>query len=78
MIGKNDDDWSGYAYPNGRCTNHGKKGGGNIRLERRYGMNHVALLRCRTCKKTFSENRGTPFFELRLSYEKLYQVLRRS
>jgi len=76
MTEKNDDDgWSGYACPNGRCADHGKKGGGNIRLERRYGMNNVALLRCRTCKRTFSENRGTPFFELRLPYEKLYRVL---
>ena len=73
-----DNEWSEYACPNSHCTDHGKKGGGNnnnVRLERRYGMNQVALLRCRTCKKTFSENRGTPFFELRLPYEKLYQVL---
>ena len=71
-----DDDWSAYACPNSRCADHGKKGGGNnVRMERRYGMNQVALLRCRTCKRTFSENRGTPFFELRLPYEKLYQVL---
>ena len=75
MIGKDYDDWSGYACPNSRCKDHGKKGGGNMRLERRYGMNRVALLRCRTCKRTFSENRGTPFFGLRLPYEKLYRVL---
>jgi transposase-like protein len=75
MTGKNDGEWSGYSCPNGRCTDHGEKGAGNIRLERRYGMNQVALLRCRTCKRTFSENRGTPFFELRLPYEKLYRVL---
>jgi transposase-like protein len=78
MTRQNDDgDWSGYPCPNSRCADHGKKGGGgnNVRLERRYGMNHVALLRCRTCRKTFSENRGTPFFELRLPYEKLYRVL---
>ena len=80
MTERNDDhddnEWSEYACPNSHCTDHAKKGrGNNVRLERRYGMNQVALLRCRTCKKTFSENRDTPFFELRLPYEKLYQVL---
>lgn len=57
------------------CNDYGVKGRGNIRLERRYGKNKVALLRCRTCKKTFSENRGTPFFRLRLPYEKVYRIL---
>ncbi len=70
-----DDDWSDHSCPNSRCTDYSEKGRGNIRLERWYGMNHVALLRCRTCKKTFSESRGTPFFELRLPYEKLYRIL---
>lgn len=69
------DDYSNYACPNRDCRNYGVKGKGNIRFERSYGRNKVALLRCRTCKKTFSENRGTPFFQLRLSYEKLYQIL---
>lgn len=75
MDDKDDDDWSEYACPNRSCENHGVKGRGNIRLERRYGKNQVALLRCRTCKDTFSENRDTPFFRLRMSYDRLYQML---
>jgi hypothetical protein len=68
-------DWSGYSCPNKGCRDHDATGRGNIRLERYYGRNEVALLRCRTCTKTFSENRGTPLFKLRLPYEKLKQVL---
>src|SRR5207245_11165084 len=79
MKGIDDDDvvedWSQYACPNARCKDRGVKGKGNVRLERRYGKNSVALLRCRTCKGTFSENRGTPFFGLRIRYDKLYQIL---
>ncbi len=68
-------DCSDYSCPNKRCRDYGVKGKGNIRLERKYGRNNVVLLRCRACRKTFSENRGTLFFKLRLPYEKLYQVL---
>lgn len=64
-----------YSCPNEACADYGARSGGNIRLERRYGTNGVALLRCRTCNKAFSENRGTPFFRLRLPYDKLYEVL---
>jgi transposase-like protein len=37
---------------------------GNIVLKEHYGKQNTALLRCKTCKKIFSENRGTPFFGL--------------
>jgi hypothetical protein len=37
---------------------------GNIVLKEHYGKQNTALLRCKTCKKTFSENRGTTFFGL--------------
>jgi transposase-like protein len=70
-----EDNWSNYSCPNEACADYGAKVGGNIRLERRYGTNDVELLRCRTCKKTFSENRGTPFFRLRLPHDKLYEML---
>jgi len=69
------DEWGLFSCPNPGCRDYGVKGGGNIRLKQRYGRNNVAELLCRTCKKTFSENRGTPFFRLRLSYDKLYQIL---
>ena len=68
-------DRSGYSCPNESCKDHGVAGKENIRLERRCGRNSVALLRCKTCMKTFSENRGAPLFRLRLSYEKFREVL---
>jgi transposase-like protein len=71
----NGNDWSEHACPNEDCKDSGAEGKGNVRLERRYGKNRVALLRCRTCRKTFSENRGTPFSGLRMSYHRLYQIL---
>lgn len=53
-----------FFCPNEACPDYGKKGKGNIRLKEYYGKQDTALLRCKTCKKTFSENRGTPFFGL--------------
>lgn len=75
MDDKEDDDWTEHACTNKDCRDYGVRGRGNIRFERRYGKNDVVLLRCRTCKGTFSENRGTPFFQLRMSYDRLYQML---
>jgi len=69
------EDWSSFSCPDKACPEYGVMGKGNIRLKQRYGRNNVAELICRTCGKTFSENRGTPFFKLRISYEKLYQIL---
>lgn len=68
-------DWSAFSCPNERCPDHGASGRGNIRLKQRYGRNNVAELICRTCGKTFSENRGTPLFRMRLPFEKLRQIL---
>ena len=53
-----------FFCPNDECPNHRKRGEGNIKLKEYYGKRGTALLRCKTCKKTFSENRGTPFFGL--------------
>lgn len=69
------DDWSDFECLNRACPDYGIRGRGNIRLKQRYGKNSVAELLCKTCGKTFSENRGTPLFQLRLPYEKLYRIL---
>lgn len=77
MIDKQEEetDWSGYSCQNASCKDHEVAGKGNIRLERRYGRNGVAFIRCKTCMKTFSENRGTSLFRLRFSYEKFREAL---
>ena len=67
------------VLPNEACPDYGKKERKkereNIVLKDRYGKQNTALLRCKTCKKTFSENRGTPFFGLHTPKE---TVLRES
>jgi len=68
-------EFSEFCCPNKACRDHGRYGLGNIALKERYGRKGTALLLCKTCRKTFSENRGTPFFKLRLSYDQLYQIL---
>jgi transposase-like protein len=57
------------------CPDYGKKGIGNIVLKERYGKNDIALLRCRTCGHSFSESRGTPFFNLNTSMEEVLRTL---
>jgi len=57
------------------CKDYGKKGKGNIALDRIYGKKKTALLKCKTCNKTFSENRGTPFFGLHTPKGKVLKSL---
>ena len=44
-----------FFCPNEACPDHGKRGRGNIVLKERYGKQNTALLRCKTCNKTFSD-----------------------
>lgn len=64
-----------FFCPNQDCKDYGKKGGGNIVLDRVYGRQDTALLRCRTCSKTFSESRETPFFRLQTPRETVLKAL---
>ena len=67
-----------FSCPNPACTDYGKLGSGNIALYTRYGRKQVRLLICNTCGKTFSELKGTPFWDSRLDWdtiEKIYRTL---
>jgi hypothetical protein len=71
-------DYSNFACPNLACHDHGKRDLGNITLYTRYGRKQVRLLVCSTCGKTFSELKGTPFWDSRLDWdtiEKIYRTL---
>jgi transposase-like protein len=57
------------------CPDYGIKNQGNIFLKERYGKNQHALLKCKTCKRCFSETRGTVFFELNTSEEEVLRTL---
>ena len=59
---------SEYACPNIRCPDYGRRGGKNLYIYTRYGRKHVHLIGCRTCGKTFSELKGSPFWDSRLDW----------
>ncbi len=71
-------DYENFTCPNMACSDFGKRNQGNITLYTRYGRKQVRLLICTTCGKTFSELKGTPFWDSRLDWdtiEKIYKTL---
>jgi transposase-like protein len=71
-------DMDHFSCPNKSCPDCDKVGAGNIALYTRYGRKQVRLLICNTCGKTFSELKGTPFWDSRLDWdtiEKIYRTL---
>jgi len=59
---------SDHACPNVRCPDYGRKGDKNLFIYTQYGRKHVHLIGCRTCGKTFSELKGSPFWDSRLDW----------
>jgi transposase-like protein len=67
---------SKFCCQNKKCPNYGKRDANNLTVCGWYGKNnHIRLLYCKTCKKRFSERKGTPLFGLRLPEEKMISVL---
>ena len=67
---------SKFCCQNKKCPDYGKRGANNLTVCGWYGKNnHIRLLYCRTCKKRFSERKGTPLFGLRLPEQKMVSVL---
>ena len=69
------DDLSRFCCLNRDCSDHGKRGHGNLTVPHRYGPNNTRLLRCSTCTSRFSERTGTPLFGSRLSPETVTDIL---
>ena len=70
------DDLSRFCCQNKDCPDYGKRGAGNLTVCMRFGKERrIRLLRCKTCRQRFSERKGTPFFQARLSDEKALSVL---
>jgi len=69
---------SAFCCLNERCPDYGKKGQGNI--QQRDWTNRktkaIRYLRCRTCKDEFSERKGTPWYQAKLSEEKALAIAR--
>ena len=62
------DDLGRFCCQNLNCSDHGKRGHGNLTVTSRYGPGKTRrMLRCGTCKVRFSERKGTPLFKARLT-----------
>ena len=71
------EDLSVFCCMNSACPDHGKRAAGNLTVTDRYGKDkRFRMLRCRSCTERFSERKGTPFFEAKLSEEKIAAVLK--
>ena len=65
-----------FCCQNKKCPDYGKRSANNLTVCGWYGKNnHIRLLYCRTCKRRFSERKGTPLFGLRLPEEKMISLL---
>jgi transposase-like protein len=69
------DDLAGFCCQNPDCTDHGRRGAGNLSVCGHYGRAHHRLLYCRTCKARFSEFKGTPLFNSKLPHDKVLAIL---
>ena len=70
------DDLSLFCCQNKRCVAYGNKGAGNVRVADHIGKHKdIRLLRCRTCKKRFSERKGTVFYRAHTPIEKVVSIL---
>lgn len=68
-------DMAQFFCPYEECPDYKVRGKGNIVRNRRYGKRRTQLLKCNTCKRAFSENRNTPFFNLRTPKEEVVNAL---
>lgn len=62
--------------PNENCKDYGLRNHGNITVRGKYGKDKTRdLLYCKTCGKRFASTRGTAFFGLHISDEKIEQII---
>jgi len=65
-----------FCCQNPRCVACGARGAGNLTVCGRIGKNRqIRLLYCRTCKKRFSERKGTVFYCSHLPRRKVIDIL---
>jgi transposase-like protein len=60
---------------NAGCPDRGERGKGNLAVYQIYGKDRIQMLHCRTCGKNFSERKGTPLSNMKLSEAKAISVL---
>jgi LacI family transcriptional regulator, galactose operon repressor len=67
-----EDDLSAFCCQNCACPDYGRHGSDNLKVDSRYGKGkQVRMLLCRTCKRRFSERKGTTLFGSQLSAAKV-------
>jgi LacI family transcriptional regulator len=70
------DDLSGFCCLNERCVAYGTRNGGNLTVCGRIGKHkQIRQLYCKTCKKRFSERKGTIFYRCQLPVPKVVSIL---
>jgi hypothetical protein len=61
---------------NSACPDHGKRGGGNVYFRGFSGRNKsIRMVYCRTCKRSYSERKGTALERSQLPTDKAVSVL---
>ena len=61
---------------NSACPDHGKRGHGNVYFRGWSGRDQrIRMVYCRTCKKSYSERKGTAFERSQLPTDKVVSVL---
>jgi hypothetical protein len=61
---------------NSACPDHGKRGHGNVYFRGHSGRDKVIrMVCCRTCKRSYSERKGTAFERSQLPPDKVVSVL---
>ena len=61
---------------NSACPDHGKRGNGNVYFRGFSGRaKQIRMVYCRTCKKSYSERKGTALERSQLSTDKVVSVL---
>lgn len=70
-----DIDVSNFWCWNKECPDYGKKNHGNIVPKEQYGKDGIWLMRCKTCSHTFSENKGTVFYQMKTPRKEILRTL---
>ena len=61
---------------NSECPDHGKRGGGNVYFRGWSGRDkQIRMVYCRSCKKSYSERKGTALERSQLPTDKVVSVL---
>jgi LacI family transcriptional regulator len=70
------EDLTRFCCQNTACAAYGRRNAGNLTVCGHFGKGRrIRLLYCRTCKKRFSERKGTPLFRSKLAQPKLLSLL---